>query len=461
MSLQDFTKLLRARWILVAITTLIGVASAAAFTLLTTPQYQASTRLFVSTNATGGSVSDLYQANLLSQQRVLSYATLINGETLAQRTIDKLSLPLTPEALQSKIKATAKSDTVLINVKVTDESPTRASDIANTLADQFVLMVSELETPKSGAAPLARVVVEQRATAPQKPVLPNPTLNLFGGLVVGLGLGVGLAVLKEVLDNTVKDRETIEGISHTGLVGSIPLDKSRMNRPAAPYENDNSLFAESFRKLATNLRFLSVDNPPRMIVVTSSLAAEGKTTTAINLALALADAGNRVALVDGDMRRPMLDNYLDVIGSVGFTTVLSGDIDLSEALQESSFPGVTVLSSGAIPPNPGELVGSLAAQKVLSELRANFDYVIVDSSPLIAVADAAVLTTSCDGALIVAHHGHTRRDQLAQAVRTLDDIGAPILGAVLCMAPTPRGAEYAYRLYQKEQAQPRSAKHAG
>ncbi|GAS93430.1 lipopolysaccharide biosynthesis [Mycolicibacterium canariasense] len=450
MSLQEFTKLLRTRWVTVAVTTLICILGAIAFTLLTRPQYQASTRLFLSTNSTGGSVTDLYQANLLSQQRVLSYATLINGQTLAQRTIDKLGLGMSPEAFQDKVKATAKSDTVLIDVKVRDESPTRARDIANTMADEFVVMVRELETPKAGATPLARVVVEQRASTPQKPVLPNPILNLFGGLVVGLGVGVGLAVLREVLDNTVKDRQTVEATAHTGLVGSIPLDKERRNLPAAPFENDHSLFAESFRKLGTNLRFLSVDNPPRMIVVTSALPGEGKTTTTINLALALADAGHNVALVDGDMRRPMLDEKLGVIGAVGLSTVLSGDITLSEALQESHFPRLTVLSSGAVPPNPGELVGSLAAQKVLGQLRANFDYVIVDSSPLIAVADAAVLATSCDGALLVTRHGHTKRDQLAQAVRTLDDVGAPILGAVLTMAPPPRGAEYAYRHYRSE-----------
>lgn len=451
MSLQEFTKLLRTRWVTVAVTTLTCILSAVALTLLTTPQYQASTRLFLSTNSTGASVTDLYQANLLSQQRVLSYATLISGETLAQRTIDKLGLEMSPQTFQDKVKATAKSDTVLIDVKVRDESPTRARDIANTMADEFVVMVRELETPKAGATPLARVVVEQRASTPQNPVLPNPILNLFGGLVVGLGLGVGLAVLREVLDNTVKDRQTVETTAHTGLVGNIPLDKDRRNLPAASFENDHSLFAESFRKLGTNLRFLSVDNPPRMIVVTSALAGEGKTTTAINLALALADAGHNVALADGDMRCPMLDEKLGVIGSVGFSTVLSGDITLSEALQETRFPRLTVLSSGAVPPNPGELVGSLAAQKVLSELRANFDYVIVDSSPLIAVTDAAVLTTSCDGALLVTRHGHTKREQLAQAVRTLDDVGAAILGAVLTMAPPPRGAEYAYRYYRREQ----------
>ena len=132
-----------------------------------------------------------------------------------------------------------------------------------------------------------------------------------------------------------------------------------------------------------------------------------------------------MVLVDGDMRRPMLDKYLDLVGSVGFSTVLSGRASLDEVLQKTRFPGLTVLTSGAIPPNPSELLGSLAAKKVLSELRAQFDYVIVDSSPLLAVTDAAILAADSDGVLIMARFGQTKREQLAHAVGNLEDVGAP------------------------------------
>ena len=168
------------------------------------------------------------------------------------------------------------------------------------------------------------------------------------------------------------------------------------------------------------MQFLAVDNPPRVIVVTSSMPSEGKTTTAINIALALAEAEHNVVLVDGDMRRPKLDKYLDLVGSVGFSTVLSGRASLDEVLQKTRFPGLTVLTSGAVPPNPSELLGSLAAKKVLSELRAQFDYVIVDSSPLLAVTDAAILAADSDGVLIMARFGQTKREQLAHAVGNLE-----------------------------------------
>jgi receptor protein-tyrosine kinase len=419
---------------------------AVAFTLLTTPLYQASTRLFVSTSS-AGSVSDIYQGNRFSQERVISYAELLMGETLAQRTIDKLGLDMSAQALREHVKASAKPDSVLIDVTVLDESPVRARDIANALSDEFVVMARELETPEGQATPDARVVVEQRASIPDHPVIPKTARNVAFGLALGMLLGIGLAILRDQLDNTVKDRETLEEITGVGLAGSIPLDKERRNEPAKSFDKDNSGIAEAFRKLRTNLQFLAVDNPPRVIVVTSSMPNEGKTTTAINIALALAEAEHNVVLVDGDMRRPMLDKHLDLVGSVGFSTVLSGRASLSDVMQKTIFPRLTVLTSGAVPPNPSELLGSLAAQKVLGEMRANFDYVIVDSSPLLAVTDAAILAAGSDGALIMARFGQTKREQLAHAVGHLKEVGAPLLGAVFTMTPARGSSAYSYSYY--------------
>jgi capsular exopolysaccharide synthesis family protein len=446
LNLLDFIKLLRSRWLTVCVTVVLTVFGAVLVTLLTTPLYEASTRLFVSTTA-GSSVSDIYQGNRFSQERVVSYAELLMGETLAQRTIDKLGLVMSPEELQEHVKASAKLDTVLINVKVRDKSPVQARDIANTLSDEFVGMVSQLETPVNGARPDARVVVEQRASIPGHPVVPETARNIAIGLALGVGLAIGLAVLRDTLDNTIKDRQTLENITGVGLVGSVPLDKERRSEPAISFETDNSVIAEAFRKLRTNLQFLAVDNPPRVIVVTSSTPNEGKSTTSINIALALAEAEHNVVLVDGDMRRPMLHEYLGLVGPVGFSTVLSGGASLSEVLQETKFPRLTALTAGTVPPNPSELLGSLAAQKILSELRGQFDYVIVDTSPLLAVTDAAILAVNSDGVLIMARSGRTKREQLTHAVRNLQDVGAPLLGAVLTMTPTRQNVAYSYGYY--------------
>ena len=446
MNLHDLARVMRTRWMTVAATILAGLAGAIAVTLMTTPLYQASTRLFVSTTV-GASASELYSGNRLSQDRVSSYTELLKGQTLAQRTIDKLGLNITSEEFQEKVKASAKLDTVLISVQIRDASPVRARDIANALSDEFVVMVRELETPKPGSQPDARVVVEQRATIPESPVAPRTAMNVAIGLVFGLTAGVGLAVLRDHLDNTVNDQQVLEDVTGVSVVGIIPTDKERQNCPAITFETDRSAVAEAFRKLRTNLQFISVDDPPSVFLVTSSAPSEGKTTTAINIALALAEAEHDVALVDADMRKPSIAKYLDLVGSVGFSTVLSGTAELSEVLQESKFPRLTVLAAGPNPPNPSELLGSQAAGTVLKELKERFDYVIIDTPPLLAVTDAAVLAPRADGVLVMSRFGETKRDQLGQAISAHRSVGATILGAVFTLTPTRKGSGYYYNYY--------------
>lgn len=446
MDVNDFLKVIRTRWVTVIVTATLAALAAMAYTLHQTPQYQASTRLFVSTVA-GTSVSDLYSGNRLAQDRVLSYAQLIMGENLAQRTVDRLNLDVGAATVKAKVTAQARPNTVLIDVAVIDSSPVQARDIANALSDEFVVMVRELETPAQGAKPDARVVVEQRATIPGIPVSPKKKQNLAVGIFIGAMLGIGLALLRDVLDNTVKSQEVLEEITGTGAVGYIPFEKNLAAEPAISFDTDNSSAAEAFRKLRTNLQFLAVDNPPRVIVITSASPSEGKTTTAINIALALAEAEQRVVLVDGDLRRPRIAKYLDVLGSVGMSNVLSGAAPLTEVLQTTKFPRLTVLVAGPTPPNPSELLGSLAAKKLFGELRTQFDYVIIDSAPLLAVTDGTVLAAHADGTLIVARFGETKRDQLRHSVGMLSDVGAALLGGVLTMMPTRGSGVYSYNYY--------------
>lgn len=446
MDLHDFVKLLRTRWITIFVTALVGVLAAITVTLIQTPQYESSTRLFVSASS-GASATEVFQGMRYSQERVISYTELIMGETLAQRTIDRLDLDMTPGELIENITAKAIPDTVLIEVLVLDPSPVRARDIANAVSDEFVLMARELETPAPGARPDARVVVEQRATIPNKPVIPKRFRNLATGVVIGIVLGLGIAVVRELLDNTVKTAETLEEITGAGTVGFIPLDRKIAENHTIAFDTDNSGVAEAFRKLRTNLHFLAVDNPPRTIVVTSSSPSEGKSTTSLNLALALAEANHSVVLIDADLRRPRLAKYLGLVGSVGFSTVLSGGAPLNEVLQQTRFPRLTVLAAGPIPPNPSELLGSNAAKKLVSELRSQFDYVIIDSPPLLAVTDSAIVSAHADGTLVVVRSGKTRRDQLTHAIGMLKGVNAKILGSVLTMMPTRGSGAYSYGHY--------------
>jgi receptor protein-tyrosine kinase len=167
----------------------------------------------------------------------------------------------------------------------------------------------------------------------------------------------------------------------------------------------------------------------------------------INIALALAEAEHNVVVVDGDLRRPRLGKYLDLVGSVGFSTILSGGAPLDDVLQKTKFSNLTALTSGPIPPNPSELLGSLAAKKMFSDLRKKFDYVIVDSSPLLAVTDGAILAAEADGAIVAVRAGKTKRDQLAHGIGMLRDVDAKLLGAVLTMLPTRGSGSYSYNYY--------------
>ncbi|WP_349536319.1 polysaccharide biosynthesis tyrosine autokinase [Rhodococcus rhodochrous] len=461
MEVHDYLRILQARWKIVAVTTVVAVLAALGASLLTTPQYEAKTRLFVST-ASGASVQEIYQGNLFSQQRVTSYTELLEGTTLAQRTLDKLGLgEMSAVDLAGKVTASSTPDTVLIDTAVTDESPERARDLANALSDEFVVMARELETPENGGPPTARVVVEQYAATPSSPVTPKTTRNVALGLAVGVLLGIALAVLRDRLDNTIKDRNAVEDLAGTGVVGVIPLDKARQEEPAIVFAEANSGDAEAYREMRTNLQFLEVDNPPRAIVVTSSLPSEGKTTTAVNLALVLAEAGHSVVLVEADLRRPRVSKYLATLGDAGLSNVLAHTASLEDVLQPTRFDGMWVLAAGGLPPNPSELLGSAHAREVIEDLRSRFDYVIIDAPPLLPVTDAAILTNIADGALLIARYGKTTREQFARAIGNLRSVNAPVLGTILSMTPTKgRGSAYEYRYYyssDKDGAAPAAA----
>ncbi|NKS18700.1 polysaccharide biosynthesis tyrosine autokinase [Rhodococcus hoagii] len=452
MEVQDYLRILQQRWRIIALATVVGVLGALVASLMSTPMYQASTRLFVSTSS-AASVNEVYQGNLFSQQRVASYTKLLTGTTLAQRTIDRLGLTgVSANDVAAQVKATSAPDTVLIDASVQDSSPERARDIVNALSDEFVVMAAELETFDPNRPPTARVVVEQHASTPTSPVSPKTKRNLALGFAVGLLAGLGLAVLRDRLDNTVKSRQVLDELVGAGVVGNVPFDKEREQKAAIAFQDGYSGSAEAFRELRTNLQFLEVDNPPRVIAVTSSLPSEGKTTTAINLCLALAEAGYSVALVEGDLRRPRISKYLGLIDSVGVSTVLSGQAELDDVLQATSFPNLTVLASGAIPPNPSELLGSSHATTLFTDLKARFDYVVVDASPLLPVTDAAVIAAKVDGALIAVRYGKTKRDQVARAVGNLRSAGANVLGTILTMTPAKGENAYEYKYYYDSDA---------
>ena len=198
--------------------------------------------------------------------------------------------------------------------------------------------------------------------------------------------------------------------------------------------------AEAFRVLRTNLQFLDPDAPPRSFLITSAVPGEGKSSTATNLAITLAQAGKKVLLVDGDLRRPSIATMLGLEGAVGLTTVLVGRSDLEASIQLHRESGVHVLTGGPVPPNPSEILQSHATRDLLGRLRAMYDLVVIDAPPLLPVADAAITAAEVDGAIVVVRHGKTTREQLRHSVERLEQVGARTFGVVVNM--TPRRRQY-------------------
>lgn len=436
LTVRDFARILRTRSWIICGTIVIAVLCALAYAFLATPQYEATTRLFVST-ASEGPGTEVNNGGMFAERRVLSYTELLTGGLLAQRTIDKLGLDMSAAQLQQETTATTPTGTVLIDVTVQDPSPNRARDIANTLSDEFVIMAAGLERPTPTDPPNARVVVQQRADIPQAPVSPKKATAIALAIVLGAVFGTILAIVRDFLDTSVRRPETVEKIAGVGLIGDIPFDGDH-DGPLISFGDDRSTIADAFRELRLGLQVLEVGNAvekPRVVLVASSEPGEGRTTTAINLAIALAEADYTVALVDADLRVPQIGSSLGLDGATGLTTVLSGQAPVREVLRESRFPRVSVLTAGTVPPNPTGLLGSQAAREVFGELGRQFDYVVIDS-PSLRTTDAAILAGSAQGVLMIVRSGRTQRRQLAQAISALERTGAPILGAVLTMSGT-------------------------
>lgn len=443
MDLRDYLRVLRTRWLLIVLTTLVVVAIAALLTIRATPQYASSARMFVSTQ---GSTDDAQanQGGQFSLQRVKSYADLLTGQEIARRVIDKLALDETPAALASQISASSKLDTVILTVTVTDPDPERAQMLADAVARAFVTYVAELETPPGMDQASIKATIVDPAGLPRTPVSPQPVRNIGIGLILGLLLGAGAAVLRDTLDTSVKSVRQLEPIVPAPVIGVISFDPEATDTPLITGLDTYAPRAEAFRVLRTNLQFIDPDADHKVFVMTSSLPGEGKTTTVVNLALALAEGGERVVLIEGDLRRPKVAEYLRLESAVGLTTVLIGKLSLEDAIQTTTHEKLDVLTSGSTPPNPAELLKSSSMASLLASLREQYDIVLIDAPPLLPVTDGALLSAQADGALLVVRHGKTTTDQVSVAVDRLEAVGAAPVGVIFNMTPAKGRDGYGY-----------------
>jgi succinoglycan biosynthesis transport protein ExoP len=444
-NLHDFIRLLHRRWRLVALFLLVWLGAAVALTALSPRIYEAKVEVFVSLrDSSSSAATNAYQGDLFSQQRVKSYAQIASAPVVTQPVIEKLGLDTTPDALAGEISTEVPNETVLVDIAVRDRSPAQARDLANATATQFAKVVGDLERPSADQQSPVSVTVVRPATVPTSPVSPRPVVNIALGILLGLATGLGAAALRDSLDSTVKDSEDLQALTGSAALGVVAFDSHAGSRPLISGSDPTGGRGEAFRTLRTNLRFVDVDHPPRAVVITSSVANEGKSTTACNLALTLASAGVGVILVEGDLRRPRVADYMGLEGAAGLTDVLIGRAALDDVLQPWGRSSLAVLPSGPLPPNPSELLGSAQMTDLLTALRTRAEVVIVDAPPLLPVTDAAVLARGCDGAIIVVRHGKVTREQVTRAVDALTTIGARVLGTVLNMVPAGGPMSYGY-----------------
>jgi capsular exopolysaccharide synthesis family protein len=434
-TIVQYLRVLRRQWFVVLLLAALGVGGAAAYTARQTPMYSASTQLFVSTTSMSSTdISQMSQGSDFIQQRVKSYADVITSPDVLDAVIQRLRLPVTASQLAGQVSVDSPLDTVLLNVSVTDSSGARAAAIANAIAGQFPDFIAQLETPTGQATSPVKITATQMATVPGAPVSPRVPLNIALGLLVGLGLGIGAAVLRDQLNTSVGGVADVERLTGAIPLGVVPYDSNAAKQPLVDADQ-HSARAEAFRTLRTNLQFADVDHPPRVIVVTSPLPSEGKSTSACNVALTLALGGARVVLVDGDLRKPTVGKYLGISNAAGLTSVLAGRHELRDVVVTYGRDTLAVLPSGPTPPNPSELLGSQQMVDLLTTLANHYDVVVVDAPPLLPVTDAAVLAAAADGAVLVLRHGKTRREEAQRAIQALESVNAKLLGTVLNFAP--------------------------
>ena len=448
MDLLQYVTALRKGWWIIVLAVLLGAGCGALVNVRATPQYASTVTFFIST-ATEGGTSPL-AADQFATRRITSYVGLLSSDVVAQRVLDTTGVDLTESEVKARITGDADLNTVLLTATATDSSPERSFAIADGIAKQFGAIVNDVD-PIGPDNVVLRTI--SGPTLNPVPISPRTTLNLAAGVLLGLVVGVVVALMRQVLDTTVRQPQLLRGLTDAPVLGIIPFEKSARKSPLVVDGGGRSIRAEALRQLRTNLQFVDVERPVRVLVVTSSVADEGKSTTATNLAVAFAESGRRVLLVEADLRRPRVADYLNLERSVGLTNVLAGQVEIADVLQQWGEGGLTVLPSGSIPPNPSELLGSPRMLELLEYLKTLFDVLVIDTPPLLPVTDGAVAAAHADGAVLVVRYGKTSRGQIINAVRSLKSVDARLLGTILNMTPR-KGADgyesYGYGYYDND-----------
>lgn len=445
MNLRDYWHILRKNWVLVVATTFFAAFVGAVFTVVSTPMYSSTTSLFVSTPS-GSNTADLLTGSTFTQQRVKSYAGIVTSPSVLDPVVASLGLSEIKKLLPDRITSDVPLNTVVINITVSDESPFRAASIANAVGESLTNVVATLETPTGSSVSPIKLSTIEPGTVADKPDSPKPLLNIALALLAGLVIGFGIGLLRETLDLRIKNVDDIpekDGVAT--ILGGIVFDENADSNRLVVHTKPKSTRAEAFRQLRTNIQFVEAAQGSKSVVFSSSIPSEGKSSTIANLAIAMADSGQKVLLIDCDLRKPKVHKYFGLEGSVGLTNFLIDQAKLDDVIQPWGRNGLNILPAGQIPPNPSELLGSQSMKNLLEKLEATYDIILIDTSPVLPVTDTAILSKITGGVVMVVAVGKTTKPQLQGALAQLETVGAPILGFVMNKIPTKGVDAYGYQ----------------
>jgi len=493
MELRDYMNVIRTRkWIIIQAIVIVTL-TALAVSFLQPKSFEGSAQILIAEKGSSAALfGDLLPSLSAQPERAMqTQVQLMQIRPIAEATIKKLDLQMTPESLLKRVTVTAVGQTNLVNITATDADAEKAALIANTVADEYVTssraaqraslseaadevqkrldqakadildlgkrinnsgesdqLTAELQIATGTYTTLAEKLEQLRInqkleTGPGRvvstavpeadAVSPKPLRNTVLGFAVGIVFGLGMAFLYEYLDNTIKSTEEAERILGAPVLGTVPADvfEKGQTRRLAIVESPGSLTAEAYRVLRNSLDFINFQHDMHSILVTSAAPGEGKSTVAANLAAALAQAGKKVVLVSVDFRRPTTEQFFNVNNMIGLSDVLIGTHSLKAALQRPGDEQLLVMTAGKMPPNPSELLGSSKMKEVMKALEEWGDWVIIDTPPLLAVADAAAVARWSDGVLMVTQAGTSTREAGKKAVELLHQVGAKITGVIV------------------------------
>ncbi|MEU4428152.1 polysaccharide biosynthesis tyrosine autokinase [Actinoplanes sp. NPDC024001] len=432
MGLRDYLRVAKRHWWLVVGSILIALGVAQAINMRTTTVYAAHVTFFFTTPS--DMAADLYPGSMFSTSRMATYAELLVSDEIVVPLAAGTGTGLTPAQMRERISAEPIADTVMLQVTVEDPSPQRAMLLTTGLADQFKRTVESLERSADSDGPAVRVEIVNEPYLAEEPVAPRPLNSFALAVMAGLIVGAGAAVIREVSDATVRTAEALQTLTSAPVLARVPADARAPAGPGPFVSDSNSARTEALRQVRTLLQTASAGTSIKTLAVTSAVPGEGRSATACSLALLFAETGQRVLVVDAELRRPRLAKFLGRDESAGLSTVLNGAATVDQVLQPWG-AGLWLLAGGHPPPNPSELLSSSRMTAVVEEVRHRFDVVIFDCPPLLPVTDGEVVAGRADGTLLVVRFSRTTGAQVTAAVRALHGVNASLLGCVLNMVP--------------------------